>query len=69
MSKETETTQTDSYAPLSGVVESGEFMDRDCSNCKTTTRQKVQLYNPDDLEDGEVWECTQCKENTGWASW
>ncbi len=54
----------DGNVPVSG---SGEFMDRNCPNCKTVTKQEVKLYNPDNSEDGEVWECTKCKENTGWA--
>ena len=46
---------------------SREFMDRYCETCKTTTSQDVKLKNPDNPEDGEVWECVECKQNTGWA--
>lgn len=46
-----------------------EKMRRWCPNCKMETTQYVKLYNPDNAEDGEVWECHYCEENTGWASW
>ena len=44
-----------------------EVLKRFCPNCKEETIQVVKLYNPDNPEEGEVWECTKCKENTGWA--
>lgn len=46
-----------------------EKMRRWCPNCKMETTQYVKLYNPDNAEEGEVWECHYCEENTGWASW
>ena len=44
-----------------------EVLKRFCPNCKEETIQVVKLYNPDNPEEGEVWECTKCKENTDWA--
>lgn len=44
-----------------------ESMKRFCPDCRVKTTQTVQLYNPDDPESGEVWECSICKENTGWV--
>ena len=72
MTKENLTTkvsdEAQSHAFLVGaVIGSGEFMKRNCHNCKTATKQEVKLYNRDNHEEGEVWECTTCKENTGWA--
>jgi len=33
-----------------------------CPNCKKYTEQKVTLYNPDDEDGMEVWECLKCHE-------
>lgn len=40
---------------------------RFCPSCMKETIQIVKLYNPDYPEDGEVWQCTECKEHTSWA--
>ena len=44
-----------------------DIMKRFCSNCKEETIQEVKFYNPDNPEEGEVWQCSKCKENTGWV--
>jgi len=44
-----------------------EFMKRDCENCKTTTKQIITLYDPNDPILGRVWQCTKCKQHTSWA--
>lgn len=44
------------------------FFTRNCDNCKTETKQSVALYNPDKPEEGEVWVCTVCNENTDWVT-
>jgi len=40
---------------------------RFCPNCKEETKQVIKLYDPDDLEGGEVWQCTECFEHTSWV--
>lgn len=45
-----------------------ETMNRHCPDCKKETVQVVKLYNPDEPEEGEVWECSVCKQNTGFAN-
>ena len=34
-----------------------EEMKRPCNCCKAETMQIVRFYNPDNLSEGEVWEC------------
>jgi NAD-dependent SIR2 family protein deacetylase len=46
----------------------GEMFKRNCEHCKTETLQTVELYNPDNPDEGEVWQCSVCKENTDWVS-
>lgn len=45
-----------------------EALKRNCPNCKTETQQTVKLYNPECPEDGEVWQCSVCKENTDFVT-
>ena len=44
-----------------------DVMRRFCPNCKDKTIQEVKLYDSDNPKEGEVWECSKCKENTGWV--
>jgi protein gp37 len=44
-----------------------DFQMRFCPGCKEETRQTVTLYNPDIPEEGNVWTCSVCNENTAWA--
>lgn len=46
----------------------GEMFKINCEHCKTETMQSVELYNPDNPDEGEVWQCSVCKENTDWVS-
>ena len=46
----------------------GEFRNHPCPKCGRTTKQVVALYNPDDVNGGEVWKCIACKENIEWVN-
>lgn len=52
----------------SSYSDSLEMFVRNCGNCKTETLQKVELYNPDNPDHGEVWKCSVCKEATDWVT-
>lgn len=45
-----------------------EMYKRNCSHCKKETLQSVKFYNPHYPEQGEVWVCSVCKENTDWVT-
>lgn len=38
----------------------GRVADRRCRVCKKETIQEIKLFNPDDADQGEVYECTEC---------
>jgi len=40
---------------------------RDCPECKQTTLQDIVYYNPDNPDEGMVYQCLKCGENTGWV--
>ncbi len=50
------------------VLEGKPLCHRYCPSCNKETDQEIELYNPDIPEEGEVWECTVCRENTGFVS-
>lgn len=52
---------------LQDKEEGEESMNRFCPGCNKETKQIVKLKDPDKPENGEVWQCTICKEHTGWA--
>lgn len=40
---------------------------RDCPCCQKPTPQTMAFYNPDEPEQGMVYECVECKESVGWV--
>ncbi len=57
-----EHTSATSFACLKCVGEN-----RHCEECKKTTIQVPTLYNPDEPEAGEIWQCTQCLNHTSFV--
>lgn len=41
---------------------------RKCRVCKKGTIQKIKLFNPDDPDQGEVYECTECHNNVDFVN-
>lgn len=41
---------------------------RFCTQCIDHTPQIVRFYNTAHPDEGEVWQCKICKENSAWAS-
>ena len=53
---------------LATLKATGEYLElRNCPNCKKETMQEIKLYNPDDPIQGHIFECSECKENVGFA--
>ncbi len=52
---------------MSKKKDKNETQIRSCPKCKRETLQVVKLYNPNNADDGEIWECTICEESTAWA--
>lgn len=38
-----------------------------CTSCKKETFQKLELYDPDDLQSDLIWVCEECKEGVSFS--
>jgi len=45
-----------------------ESKERYCLSCKKDTRQRIKLYDPDDIESQQVYECIECGETVDFLS-